>query len=117
VVEDPPLPFFVLFEAAQHGGKHLGPLGSIIVAETIVGAIRRHPLGVERARSTLKERIQRCVEMFFNEPQLEANHSAALPDIDEIETMPELLAYMRGQRLFCAGAVTGRKEYGSNNSR
>src|SRR5262249_60398202 len=39
---DPPLPFFVLFEAMQqHGarGLHLGPLGSIIVAEVIFGAL------------------------------------------------------------------------------
>jgi hypothetical protein len=100
VVEDPPLPFFVLFEAAHHGGRRLGPMGSIIVAETILGAIKRHPLGVEEQGSTLKERIQKCGEMFFNEPEVETNVTSALSDIDEIETMPQLLAYMRGQRLF-----------------
>lgn len=38
---DPPLPFFVLFEAMQQPaqGFHLGPLGSIIVAEVIFGAL------------------------------------------------------------------------------
>jgi hypothetical protein len=38
---DPPLPFFVLFEAMQQEerGFHLGPLGSIIVAEVIFGAL------------------------------------------------------------------------------
>jgi hypothetical protein len=38
---DPPLPFFVLFEAMQQpeGGRHLGPLGSILVAEVIFGAL------------------------------------------------------------------------------
>jgi len=39
---DPPLPFFVLFEAMQQPearGLHLGPLGSIIVAEVIFGAL------------------------------------------------------------------------------
>lgn len=54
---DPPLPFYILFEAActknaEHtepadpfqdfntGGQHLGPLGSTIVAESIVGLLR-----------------------------------------------------------------------------
>lgn len=38
---DPPLPFFILFEAMQPetNGFHLGPLGSIIVAEVIFGAL------------------------------------------------------------------------------
>ena len=38
---DPPLPFFVLFEAMQQPeeGRHLGPLGSVIVAEVIFGAL------------------------------------------------------------------------------
>jgi Animal haem peroxidase len=38
---DPPLPFFVLFEAMQQPeeGRHLGPLGSVIVAEVMFGAL------------------------------------------------------------------------------
>jgi Animal haem peroxidase len=57
LVADPPLPFFILFEAActpgdrledsgDHfqkftgGGQHLGPLGSIIIAESIIGLLR-----------------------------------------------------------------------------
>jgi hypothetical protein len=38
---DPPLPFFVLFEAMQqpYEGRHLGPLGSVIVAEVMFGAL------------------------------------------------------------------------------
>jgi len=39
---DPPLPFFILFEAMQQGqaaGLHLGPLGSIITAEVIFSAL------------------------------------------------------------------------------
>jgi hypothetical protein len=100
VVEDPPLPFFVLFEANHHGGRHLGPLGSIIVAETMLGVMRCNPLGVEQSGSTLKERIQRCSDMFFNEPEAATPVASALADIDEIETMPQLLSYMRGQRLF-----------------
>lgn len=43
---DPPLPFFILFEAmhqSQAEGLHLGPLGSIIVSEVIFGALAGDP--------------------------------------------------------------------------
>src|SRR5512144_1727915 len=43
---DPPLPFFILFEAMrqpQAEGLHLGPLGSIIVSEVIFGALAGDP--------------------------------------------------------------------------
>jgi hypothetical protein len=43
---DPPLPFFVLFEAMQQPqaeGQRLGPLGSIIVSEVIFGALAHDP--------------------------------------------------------------------------
>jgi hypothetical protein len=43
LVADPPLPLFVLIEAATHPdarGLRLGPLGSIIVADTILGRAR-----------------------------------------------------------------------------
>ena len=43
---DPPLPFFILFEAMQQPqaeGQRLGPLGSIIVSEVIFGALAGDP--------------------------------------------------------------------------
>ena len=36
-----PLWYYVLAEAAAHGGEHLGPVGSTIVAEVLVGLVRR----------------------------------------------------------------------------
>jgi len=40
LLEDPPLPMFVLFEAAQEmNGERLGTLGSVIVAEVLFGAL------------------------------------------------------------------------------
>lgn len=47
---DPPLPFFVLFEAMEQPearGLRLGPLGSIIVAEVIFGALASGGSGEE----------------------------------------------------------------------
>ncbi len=44
---DPPLPFFVLFEAEKEtGGKTLGILGSIIVAEVLYALLEEGPLAV-----------------------------------------------------------------------
>ena len=43
---DPPLPFFILFEAmhqSQAEGLRLGLLGSIIVSEVIFGALASDP--------------------------------------------------------------------------
>lgn len=40
LTEDPPLPFFFLFEASQAScGRHLGKVGSTIVAETVAAAL------------------------------------------------------------------------------
>ncbi|WP_137179097.1 peroxidase family protein [Roseomonas sp. AR75] len=45
IAADPPLPFYILFEAEHcHGGKRLGPLGSILLAETFFGAFLGDPL-------------------------------------------------------------------------
>src|SRR5205823_6695135 len=46
LANDPPLPFFILFEAMQQPqteGLRLGPLGSIIVSEVIFGALAGDP--------------------------------------------------------------------------
>jgi hypothetical protein len=83
LVEDPPLPFFILFEAAHeivdgrpvpahkladgrlslpgNGGQHLGPLGSIIVAESMFGALRACPFGFPDAAG-LGDRIKACCD-------------------------------------------------------
>ena len=108
ILADPPLPFFVLFEAeVARGGRTLGPLGSVIVAETILGAMEAHPLGIDG--DTLKARIEACGKALFNMPDPEHPNAlqpvrnavtAALAQIDEIETMPQLLAYMERRGLF-----------------
>jgi hypothetical protein len=101
---DPPLPFFVLFEADMtSGGKCLGPLGSIIVAEAICGAIRNHPLNINGG--TLKERIASCGRSLFTMPEFDQTAvwdamTRALSSIDEIETMPGFLDYMARANIF-----------------
>lgn len=60
LVGDPPLPFFVGFEARLEGdGSRLGTLGSIIVADTLFAVLRTGPLAVagEAALAPLLERV------------------------------------------------------------
>jgi hypothetical protein len=114
ILVDPPLPFFVLFEAARigkpdeaEGGRRLGPFGSVIVAETILGAMKAHPHGIDG--DTLQARIKACGEALFNMPDpqqpgapqpVQDAVTEALSEIDEIESMPQLLAYMDRQGVF-----------------
>ena len=97
LVCDPPLPFFVLFEAARSdrgltpvaagGGRHLGPLGSIIVAETIFGAIRTHPVAFEDAGADLREKLEAvCAALVGN--------GAVLAELGDIKTMSDLVHFM-----------------------
>jgi Animal haem peroxidase len=114
ILIDPPLPFFVLFEAARigrpdeaEGGRRLGPLGSVIVAETILGAMKAQPLGIDG--DTLQARIKACGEALFNMPDpqqpgapqpVQDAVAEALAEIAEIETMPQLLEYMDRRGVF-----------------
>jgi len=49
-LERTPLWYYILAEAAFFGGNRLGPVGSTIVAEVLVGLIRRSPYSVLRRK-------------------------------------------------------------------
>lgn len=89
LVDDPPLPFFILFEAAHafaegrprevpapgalfpgQGGRHLGPLGSIIVAETMFGALRSRPFGFDEVTTPLLVRIRTCCQALLRDEHI-----------------------------------------------
>lgn len=54
IAADPPLPFYILFEAEHcHSGKRLGPLGSVLLAETFFGALLGDPLPGEAPGATV----------------------------------------------------------------
>ena len=95
LAEDPPLPFFVLFEAAaKHGGQRLGPLGSIIVAETIIAAMESYPLRVEELvfdpQLPLKKQDELFKQLGITDP---------LSKMPEIENMDDLLTFMQSEGL------------------
>lgn len=99
LLDDPPLPLYVLFEAeVVASGRRLGPLGSIIVAEAIYGAMLAHPTGFESPSSTLRGRIATAARAYY-----EGQGDAAvtiLSAIGEIETMPQLLDFLKDANEF-----------------
>jgi nucleoid-associated protein YgaU len=47
--ERTPLWYYILAEAKHHGGERLGPVGSTIVAEVLIGLVRRSPDSILRS--------------------------------------------------------------------
>jgi hypothetical protein len=85
---DPPLPFFILFEAAFDPaieGRKLGVLGSILVAEVIFGALSREPMPAEAAGATLSDALRALSLELYG-----ANLFEGVPDIT---TMGELVTF------------------------
>ena len=59
--DDPPLPFFVLLESALDpaiAGRHLGPLGSIIIGEVIGRTIARERQRIAAMECALKKNVR-----------------------------------------------------------
>lgn len=93
LVDDPPLPFFVMFEAHHaKAGKSLGVIGSIIVAETIYGAMARHTTGFELSAGNLQDRLDACAAAVF--PDRVSAAKAAVASIGAITSMPALLKHL-----------------------
>jgi hypothetical protein len=73
----------------------LGPLGSIIVAETIIAAMQTYPLNVEKLtldpRQGFKSQTSPLGRLGITE--------AALAKIPEIETFDDLLLFMQSAAL------------------
>ena len=104
LVADPPLPLFILFEAAHTldntcepvrtgGGQRLGRLGSMIVAETIIGAMQSARLGeFDDDMKPLSERIEGCCGYFLSDKDALSSLRASGPDgeIRDIETVSDL---------------------------
>ncbi|HEY8289834.1 MAG TPA: hypothetical protein VIG49_11235, partial [Acetobacteraceae bacterium] len=77
---DPPLPFFVLFEAAVEAkGARLGLLGSIIVAEVMFRALNKGRLALEKGPTPLRSALQKLCGTFFD-----VDHLTAIPEISDM---------------------------------
>lgn len=108
IADDPPLSFFIQFEAAHeltaHGsstvdqGRTLGVLGSIVVAETILGTLRSGGVIDGEWQQPLKDAVRKvCGTLLGNADALPGLTGAEAPDLG---TMPNLLAFLRAQGVF-----------------
>ena len=64
LAKDPPLPFFLLFEAwhdPASEGRRFGPVASVIVADVIIGALARERLVADEGRAGLNAIVPRLV--------------------------------------------------------
>jgi hypothetical protein len=111
ISNDPPLPFFVLYEAAYSArpgeplGRRLGAVGSILVAESIYGALLRHPIAFESA-PTLTQRVKDCCSALLDDPHAlsrapgQTGHNPEMERNLEIKDMPQLLQFMADNGAF-----------------
>ena len=88
LANDPPLPFFILFEAMHQPrseGLHLGPLGSIIVSEVIFGALASDELPAGHGADSLT--------LALAELSAEYYPTNVFKDVPEIERMDQLVEF------------------------
>lgn len=96
IAQDPPLPFYVLYEAqTSNNGERLGVLGSIIVAEAMVGAMVKYPLQVSKCLYDPLLQFKDQYEYFERLGVVDA----ALKTMPEVATFEELLTFMQSQGL------------------
>jgi hypothetical protein len=96
IANDPPLPFFILFEAMQQPqaeGLCLGPLGSIIVSEVIFGALADNELPAGRGASSLAEALAELCREYYP-----TNVFEEVPEIERMDQLVEFTAEIAGLR-------------------
>jgi hypothetical protein len=90
LANDPPLPFFILFEAMQQPetkGLCLGPLGSIIVSEVIFGALHSETESFAGSTTSLVEALANLAVDYYPK-----NIFADVPEIERMDQLVEFIA-------------------------
>jgi hypothetical protein len=96
IANDPPLPFFILFEAMQqprNEGLCLGPLGSIVVSEVIFGALAENELPAGRGAASLAEELAELAREYYP-----TNVFEHVPEIERMDQLVEFTAEIAGLR-------------------
>jgi hypothetical protein len=95
LVVEPPLSFFLRFEAAStlsgggEGGKHLGVLGSLLVAEPVFAALKTSAPAYEDDTAPTQTLVRKIIARYLGNIQLPEIGNG--PWDTSIETMPALL--------------------------
>jgi hypothetical protein len=90
IANDPPLPFFILFEAMQQPqaeGLCLGPLGSIIVSEVIFGALANNEISAGNGAASLAEALAELSTEYYP-----TNVFEQVPEIERMDQLVEFTA-------------------------
>jgi hypothetical protein len=90
LANDPPLPFFILFEAMQQPhaeGLCLGPLGSIIVSEVIFGALEDDGIPTGHHAGSLADALAEVSAEYYP-----TNVFEEVPEIERMDQMVEFTA-------------------------
>ena len=90
LANDPPLPLFIWFEAMRQEGAeglHLGPLGSIIVAEVIFGALERAAIPAANDAGSLTDALAAISAEHYP-----TNVFAEIPEIARMDQLVEFTA-------------------------
>jgi hypothetical protein len=90
IANDPPLPFFILFEAMQQpraAGLCLGPLGSIIVSEVIFSALAKNELRAGRGAASLTEALAELCSEYYP-----TNVFEQVPEMERMDQLVEFAA-------------------------
>lgn len=112
LVNDPPLSLFILFEAAhsmsggapvrEGGGTRLGALGSLIVAETIYGALDRNRVMFDGAPS-LAASLRECCAKLLSAPEALADVAVdGAEGPHDIGEMKDLILFLAANEVFLA---------------
>jgi hypothetical protein len=93
LANDPPLPFYVQFEALkQHRGCRLGMLGSILVAEAMFGTMLADPLPHETVDGSLVQGLQQLAK----ELDVKIRRKGDLPELDDMGGLVRFVARIQG---------------------
>ncbi len=108
IAADPPWPFFVAFEAAfsrQAGrpssigmGRHLGPVGSLVVAETCFGALQARQVIADEWSMSLQQAIIAAMKLYLGRDDLLPELTA--PGAAPPEDMASLLLLLKDINAF-----------------
>jgi Animal haem peroxidase len=86
ISRDPPLCFFVQWEAMREAdGLRLGPLGSIIVAETVFAALA----------TPINEQFGRSGDISIEPDEFGTVHRTQFERLSQVQTMPDLISFVR----------------------
>jgi hypothetical protein len=97
---DPPIPFFTRFEAGMDpkiGGKHLGILASIVVADVFYGILEYDRLYGIDGRLTLASQLRQLSETVFE------GNADAFSGLDGLVTFNALIAFLGTRISFPTG--------------